>query len=95
VIVSSAFEAPALVSSFDDVAVMGEAIEQCGRHLSITQDARPFTERRGFAHGGINASERRKHADMVSAAVVPEPCGERRRGLAFVQDEDGRRRLQR
>jgi hypothetical protein len=44
VIVGSAFEAPALVSSFDDVAVMGEAIEQCGRHLRITEDARLFTE---------------------------------------------------
>jgi hypothetical protein len=36
----SAFEAPALVSSFDDVAVVGQAIEQRGRHLGITEDAR-------------------------------------------------------
>ena len=44
VIVGSAFEAPALISSFDDVAVVGQAIEQRGRHLGITEDARPFTE---------------------------------------------------
>jgi hypothetical protein len=44
VIVSSAFEAPAVVSGFDDVAVVGQAIEQRGRHLRVCEDARPFTE---------------------------------------------------
>jgi hypothetical protein len=44
VIVGSALEAPALISSFDDVAVVGQTIEQRGRHLGITEDARPFTE---------------------------------------------------
>jgi hypothetical protein len=44
VIVSSAFEAPAVVSSLDDIAVVGQAIEQRGRHLGITEDAWPFTE---------------------------------------------------
>jgi hypothetical protein len=44
VIIGSAFEAPALISSFDDVAVVGQVIEQRGRHLGITEDARPFTE---------------------------------------------------
>ena len=43
-IVSPAFEAPAVVSGFDDVTVMGQAIEQCGRHLGVCEDARPFTE---------------------------------------------------
>ena len=32
-------EAPAFVSSLDDVAVMGEAIEQRCRHLGIDEDA--------------------------------------------------------
>jgi hypothetical protein len=31
VIVSPAFEAPAVVAGFDDVTVMGQAIEQGGR----------------------------------------------------------------
>ena len=43
-IVGSAFEAPAVISSFDDVAVVGQAIEQRGCHLGISEDARPFTE---------------------------------------------------
>ena len=33
VIVSPAFEAPAVVAGLDDVAVVGQAIEQRGRHL--------------------------------------------------------------
>jgi hypothetical protein len=40
----AALEAPAVISGFDDVAAMGQAIEQGGRHLGIPEDARPFTE---------------------------------------------------
>src|SRR6516165_9912262 len=43
-IVATAFEAPAIVSSFDNVAVMSEAIEQRGRHLGVGEDAWPFAE---------------------------------------------------
>ena len=43
-IVSSAFEAPAVVSGFDDIAMMGQTIEQCGRHLGVGEDGRPFAE---------------------------------------------------
>jgi len=43
-IVGAALEAPAVVAGFDDVTVMGQAIEQCGRHLGVREDARPFTE---------------------------------------------------
>lgn len=35
VIIFTAFESPAVVSGFDDVAVMGQAIEQRGRHLGV------------------------------------------------------------
>jgi hypothetical protein len=35
VILCSAFEAPAVVSSFNDIAVVSEAIEQSGRHLGV------------------------------------------------------------
>jgi hypothetical protein len=38
------FEAPAVIAGLDDVAVVGQAIEQRGRHLGITEDARPFSE---------------------------------------------------
>jgi hypothetical protein len=43
-ILAAAFEAPAVVAGLDDVAVVGQTIEQRGRHLGITEDARPFTE---------------------------------------------------
>src|SRR6202034_2089876 len=43
-VVSAAFEAPTVVAGLDDIAVVGETIEQRGRHLGITEDARPFTE---------------------------------------------------
>jgi len=38
------FEAPAFVAGFDDVAVMGETIEQRGRRLRIAEDAWPFAK---------------------------------------------------
>src|SRR5271157_6133794 len=37
-------EAPALVPGLDDVAVMGEAIEERRGHLGIAEHARPFAE---------------------------------------------------
>ena len=37
-------EAPALVSGLDDVAVMGEAIEESGCHFGIAEYARSFSE---------------------------------------------------
>jgi hypothetical protein len=40
-IVGSVLEAPAVVSGFDNIAVMGEAIEQCGRHLGVCEDVWP------------------------------------------------------
>jgi hypothetical protein len=33
VILCSTFEAPTVVSGFEDIAVVGQAIEQCGGHL--------------------------------------------------------------
>ena len=38
------FEAAALVACLDDVAVVGEAIEQRCGHFGIAKNARPFTE---------------------------------------------------
>ena len=43
-IVAAALEAPAVIAGLDDIAVVGQAIEQRGRHLGIAEDARPFTE---------------------------------------------------
>jgi hypothetical protein len=38
------FEAPAGVAGLDDFAVMGQPIEQRGRHLGVAEDARPLGE---------------------------------------------------
>ncbi len=38
------FKAPAIVSGFEDVAVVGQAVEQCRFHLGITKHVGPFTE---------------------------------------------------
>ena len=43
-IVIAAFEAPAIIAGLDDVAVVGQAVEQRGGHFGVTEDARPFTE---------------------------------------------------
>ena len=37
-------EAAAFVAGFDDVAVVGETVEQRGRHRGIAEDDRPFAE---------------------------------------------------
>ena len=44
VISGAVFETPALVAGFDDVAVMGQAIEQGGGHFGVAEDTWPFTE---------------------------------------------------
>lgn len=51
----SVLEAPALVAGLDDVAVMGQAIEQRGRHLGVAEHARPFAEGEvgGDEHRGL------------------------------------------
>jgi hypothetical protein len=41
---SAVLEAPAFVSGLDDVAVVGEPIEQRRGHLGIDEDVRPFAE---------------------------------------------------
>jgi hypothetical protein len=44
VIVVPALEAPAVVASLDDLAVVGQPIEQRGGHLGVAEHARPFAE---------------------------------------------------
>jgi hypothetical protein len=38
------FEAEAVVSGFEDVAAVGEAVEQRRRHLGVSEDGGPFAE---------------------------------------------------
>lgn len=44
-IVVAAFEAPAVIAGLDDVTVMGQPVEQRGRHLGVAEHAGPFAER--------------------------------------------------
>ena len=37
-------EAPAFVAGLDDIAVVGEAVEERRRHLRVAEHARPFAE---------------------------------------------------
>src|SRR5581483_7982317 len=43
-IVVSAFESPAVVAGLDDVAVMGQPIEQRGGHLGVAEHTGPLAE---------------------------------------------------
>ena len=38
------FKAVTVITGFDDMAVMGESVEQCGRHLFIDKHMAPFRE---------------------------------------------------
>lgn len=42
--VSVVAEAIAVVASFQNVATMGQAVEQCGGHLGIAEHGRPFSK---------------------------------------------------
>jgi hypothetical protein len=37
-------EAPGLVSGFDNLAVMGQTVEERSRHLGVTEHRRPFSK---------------------------------------------------
>src|SRR5665647_3907677 len=52
---AAVLEAPAVVASLDDIAVMGDAVEQRGGHLWIAEHGRPFAERQvgGNDHRGL------------------------------------------
>lgn len=40
----SVFKAPASVAGLDDLAMMGEAFEECRSHLCVAENGRPFAE---------------------------------------------------
>jgi len=40
----SVFESPAFVAGLDDIAVVSEAVEQCGGHFGVAKYIRPFAE---------------------------------------------------
>jgi len=70
-IIAAALEAPAVVSGFDDVAVVSEAIEQRGRHLGVGEDARPFAE--GEIGGDDDRGALVEPADEVEQELAAGP----------------------
>jgi hypothetical protein len=42
VILATALEAPAVVSGFDDIAVVSEAVQQGRCHFGVGENARPY-----------------------------------------------------
>ena len=52
---AAVLEAPAVITGLDDVAMMGDAVQQRGGHLGIAEHGRPFAEREvgGDDHRGL------------------------------------------
>src|SRR5258708_12434897 len=77
-------EAPALVARLDDVAVVGETVEQCGGHLRIAEHARPFAE--GKIGGDDDRGALVEAADGVEQQL-PAGLGERQIAELVENDE--------
>jgi hypothetical protein len=52
---AAVLEPPAVAAGLDDVAVVGDAVEECGRHFGIAEHAGPLAERQvvGDDHRGL------------------------------------------
>jgi len=72
VIVLSAFKAPAVVAGLDDVTVMGQPVEQRGRHFGIAEHARPFAE--GEIGGDDDGGALVEPADEVEQELAAGLC---------------------
>ena len=64
----SVTEPPAFVAGLDDIAVVCEAVEECGGHLRITKDAGPFAE--GEVGGDVNRGPLIEPADQVEEELT-------------------------
>src|SRR3546814_4583740 len=98
---ASILEPPALVAGLDDVAVMGEPIEQRGGHFGIAEHGRPFAERQvgGDDDRGVfvksaeemeqqlpaSAGERLIAPLVAAQEVAPRPKLAALSGAAFVK----------
>src|SRR4051794_31331343 len=77
-------EAPAFVAGLDDVAVMGEAIEQRRGHFRIAKDGRPFAEREIGGHDDRGAFV--ETADQMEQQL---PAGLREGQIAeFIENDE-------
>jgi len=77
------FEAPAFVAGLDDVAMMGEPVEQGRGHFGVAEHAGPFAEgevggndNRGFFVEPADEVEQQLAADAIIAnGATPEDAG--------------------
>src|SRR3546814_14970944 len=68
----SVFEAPAIVARLDDIAVVGDAVEQRRGHLGIAEDGGPLAERE--VRGDDDAGALIKLADAVEQQLPSRAC---------------------
>jgi hypothetical protein len=68
VIVVAALEAPAIVAGLDDLAVVGQPIEQRGGHLGVAEHAGPLSE--GEVRGDDDRGALVKPADEVEQKLA-------------------------
>ena len=77
-------EAPTFVAGLDDVAVMGEAVEERGGHLGVAEDGRPFAEGevRGDDDGALLVELADQVEEQLSAGLGKGQIAE------FVEDDE-------
>jgi len=80
----SVLEAPAFIAGLDDLAVMRQSVEQCGRHLRVAEHGGPFPEGQVCRHDDRGALV--KAADQVEQELA---AGLGEGEIAeFVQDQE-------
>jgi len=83
-ILRSAFEAPAVVSGLDDIAVVRQAIEERGRHFGVCEDTGPFSK--GQVGGDDDRGALVKPADEVEQELAAGLC--ERQIAEFIEDDE-------
>lgn len=69
---AAVFEAPAIVARLDDIAVVGDAVEQRRGHLGIAEDGGPLAERE--VRGDDDAGAFIKLADEAERQLPSRAC---------------------
>src|SRR3546814_2117522 len=88
----SVFEAPAIVARLDDIAVVGDAVEQRRGHLGIAEDGGPLAERE--VRGDDDAGALIKLDDEVEQQLPSRAC-ERQISKLVEHDQVAPRQLRR
>ena len=73
------------IAGLDDVAVMGEAVKECGSHLWVAEHARPFAE--GEIGGDDDRGAFVKATDQVEQQLAAG-LGEREDSRVLLEDDD-------